>query len=96
MSFRDHIRSCNNYDPERVVPLIAGNDRIGLLRRDNAAALQRFPHVFAVEDDKARLLAIGDAAVVSQAVEGVVDAICDRREFKECKADVQWFCTINL
>ena len=75
MSFRDHIRLCNNYDPARVVPLIAGNDRIGLLRRDNAAALQRFPHVFAVEDDKARLLASGDAAVVSQAVEGVVDAL---------------------
>jgi len=75
MSFRDHIRSCNNYDPERVVPLIAGNDRIGLLRRDNAAALQRFPDVFAVEDDKARLLASGDAAAVSQAVEGVVDAL---------------------
>jgi len=26
MSFRDRIRSCNNYDPACVVPLIAGND----------------------------------------------------------------------
>ena len=75
MSFRDHIRSCNNYDPERVVPLIAGNDRIGLLRRDNAGALQRFPDVFTVEDDKARLLASGNPFAVSQAVEGVVDAL---------------------
>src|SRR6516165_8918086 len=75
MSFRDHIRSCNNYDPERVVPLIAGNDRIGLLRRDNAGALQRFPDVFTVEDDKARLLASGKPSAVSQAVEGVVDAL---------------------
>src|SRR5215467_9383010 len=75
MSFRDHIRLCNNYDPARVVPLIAGNDRIGLLRRDNAAALQRFPDVFAVGNDKARLLARGDASAVSQAVEGVVDAL---------------------
>src|SRR5215469_15168440 len=75
MSFRDHIRSCNNYDAARVVPLIAGNDRVGLLRRDNAGALQRFPNVFAVEYDKARLLASGDAAAVSQAVEGVVDAL---------------------
>jgi len=75
MSFRDRIRSCNNYDPACVVPLIAGNDRIGLLRRDNAAALQRFPDVFAVADDKVSLLAAGDAAAVSQAVEGVVDAL---------------------
>ena len=75
MSLSDHIRSCNNYDPARVVPLIAGNDRIGLLRHDNAAALRRFPEVFAVEADKVRLLPRGDAAAVSRAVEDVVDAL---------------------
>ena len=48
MSFRDHIARCNNYDPARVVPLFAGADRIGLVRRDNADALRRFPDVFAV------------------------------------------------
>ena len=47
MSFSDHIRACNNYDPARVVPLTAGNARVGLLRRDNAEALRRFPEVFA-------------------------------------------------
>ena len=75
MSFRDRIRACNNYDPERAVPLVAGTDRIGVLRRDNAAALRRFPGVFAVEDDQVRLLANGDAAAVSQVVEEVVDAL---------------------
>ena len=75
MSFRDRIRTCNNYDPARAVPLIAGTGRIGLVRRDNAAALKRFPEVFAVEDDKVRLVADGDAAAVSQAVEEVVDAL---------------------
>lgn len=75
MSFGDHIRSCNNYDPARVVPLIAGDERIGLLRRDNAAALRRFADVFAVEDEKVRLLAVGNTAAVSRAVEGVVDAL---------------------
>jgi hypothetical protein len=75
MPFRDRIRACNNYDPERAVPLVAGTDRIGVLRRDNAAALRRFPGVFAVEDDQVRLLAKGDAAAVSQAVEEVVDAL---------------------
>jgi hypothetical protein len=75
MSFLDHIVSCNNYDPARVVPLFAGNDRVGLLRRDNAAALRRFPDVFAVADDRVILLARGDVAAVSRAVDAVVDAL---------------------
>jgi 8-oxo-dGTP pyrophosphatase MutT (NUDIX family) len=75
MSFRDHIVSCNNYDPARVVPLFAGRDRVGLLRRDNAAALRRFPDVFAVADDRVTLVARGDIAAVSRAVDAVVDAL---------------------
>jgi hypothetical protein len=75
MSFRDRIRSCNNYDPARVVPLVAGTDRIGLVRRDNAAALREFPEIFAVADDEVRLLVSGDASAVSRVVEGVVDAL---------------------
>jgi 8-oxo-dGTP pyrophosphatase MutT (NUDIX family) len=75
MSFRDRIRCCNNYDPTRVVPLVAGTDRIGLVRRDNAAALRQFPEIFAVADDEVRLLVSGDASAVSRVVEGVVDAL---------------------
>ena len=75
MSFRDHIVSCNNYDPGRVVPLFAGEDRVGLLRRDNAAALRRFPDVFAVADDRVSLVERGDVAAVSRAVDAVVDAL---------------------
>jgi 8-oxo-dGTP pyrophosphatase MutT (NUDIX family) len=75
MSFRDHIRSCNNYQPARVMPLVAGADRIGLVRRDNAAILRCFSKVFAVGDDEVSLLVQGDIAAVSQAVEGVVDAL---------------------
>ena len=75
MSFRDHIVACNNYDPARAVPLFAGNERVGLLRRDNAAALRRFPDVFAVADDKVNLLARGDVETVSGAVDAVVDAL---------------------
>ncbi len=75
MSFRDHIVACNNYDPARAVPLFAGEDRVGLLRRDNAAALRRFPDVFAVADDRVTLLARGDVAAVSRAVDAVVDAL---------------------
>jgi 8-oxo-dGTP pyrophosphatase MutT (NUDIX family) len=75
MSFRDHIRSCNNYDPVRVVPLLVGDDRIGLLRRDNAEVLRRFPDVFRVEDDRVSLSAGEDVAARSRIIDGVVDAL---------------------
>src|ERR1700739_1049337 len=75
MSFRHHIATCNNYDPARVVPLFAGEDRVGLLRRDNAAALRRVPDVFAVANDRVSLVARGDVAAVSRAVDAVVDAL---------------------
>jgi Domain of unknown function (DUF4743) len=75
MSFRDHIAACNKYDPARAVPLFAGNERVGLLRRDNAASLQGFPDVFAVADDRVSLAARGEVAAVSRAVDAVVDAL---------------------
>src|SRR5215475_4286559 len=77
MSFCDHIRLCNNYDPARVVPLIAGSERIGLLRRDNAEALRRFPDVFAVAEHQVELVARGGVGIVSRAVDAVVDALVD-------------------
>jgi len=79
MSFRDHIRSCNNYDPSRVVPLTAGNARIGLLRRDNAEVLQRFSDVFTVAEQRVELVACGDVAAASRAVDAVVDALVAER-----------------
>jgi Domain of unknown function (DUF4743) len=79
MSFCDHIRTCNNYDPSRVVPLTAGNARIGLLRRDNAEALQRFSDVFTVAEQWVELVARGDIAAVSRAVDAVVDALVTER-----------------
>jgi hypothetical protein len=77
MSFSDHIRSCNNYDPARAVPLTAGGKRVGLLRRDNAEALLRFPDVFGVAEHKVELVARGDVGAVSRAVDAVVDALVD-------------------
>jgi 8-oxo-dGTP pyrophosphatase MutT (NUDIX family) len=79
MSFADHIRACNNYDPARVIPLVAGGQRIGLLRRDNAAALARFARVFAVEPEQVRLVAEGDSDSVSAAVDEVVEALVVER-----------------
>jgi 8-oxo-dGTP pyrophosphatase MutT (NUDIX family) len=75
MSFGDHIRICNSYDPARALPLFAGNNRIGRLRRDNAEMLRRFPDVFCVTTDAVRLVAEGDPAAVSRAVDAVVGAL---------------------
>jgi hypothetical protein len=87
MSFRDHIVSCNNYDPARVVPLFAGRDRVGLLRHDNAAALRSFPDVFAVADDKVNLIAHGDVAAVSRAVDAVVDALVVEKRIPKSRSE---------
>ena len=75
MSFLEHIRGCNNYNPARTVPLFAGINRIGLLRRDNAEALRRFPKTFAVAEDEVKLLARGDIETVSRCVDEVVEAL---------------------
>ena len=87
MSFRDHIVFCNNYDPARVVPLFAGGDRVGLLRHDNAAALRRFPDVFAVADDQVSLVARGDVAAVSRAVDAVVDALVVEKRIPKSRSE---------
>jgi 8-oxo-dGTP pyrophosphatase MutT (NUDIX family) len=75
VSFSDHIRICNSYDPARALPLLAGDRRIGVLRRDNAEVIGRFPEVFRVTAEAVRLVAQGDAAAVSSAVHAVVDVL---------------------
>src|SRR5258706_58746 len=75
MPLAAHIRACNNYDRARVVPLMAGEQRVGWLRHDNAAALARFPAVFAVEPERVHLVAGGDVDAVSAAVDEVVEAL---------------------
>jgi len=79
MSFADHIRACNTFDRSRVVPLLAGEQRIGWLRRDNAAALARFDSVFAVAPNEVRLVATGDADTLSATVDEVVEALVAER-----------------
>ncbi|MGH7093951.1 MAG: DUF4743 domain-containing protein [Stellaceae bacterium] len=75
MSFADHIRRCNTCDPARLVPLLAGDRRIGWLRRDNAALLAPFTRVFTVEPERVTLVAGGSIDAVSQAVDEVVEAL---------------------
>ncbi len=79
MSFADHIARCNNYDPAGAVPLVAGDARIGWVRRDNAKVLTRFPRVFGVEAERVVLRATGDADAVGAAVDEVVEALVAER-----------------
>jgi Domain of unknown function (DUF4743)/NUDIX domain len=75
MSLLRHIRRCNEFDPERFVPLWHETTRIGLVRRDNAAALRRFAEVFTVEDEGVWLIVTGDFEALSRAVDGVVERL---------------------
>ena len=79
MSFGDHIRACNNFDPARAVPLLAGNERVGLLRRDNAEALRQFADVFAVGEHAVRLVARYDVDTLSRIIDRVVDVLVVER-----------------
>src|SRR5260370_38811860 len=54
---------------------MAGERRVGWLRRDNAAGLARFPGVFAVAPERVQLVARGDVDAVSAAVDEVVEAL---------------------
>jgi 8-oxo-dGTP pyrophosphatase MutT (NUDIX family) len=80
MSFCDHIAFCNSWNPANAVPLLAGGERVGWLRRDNARLLAPFGDVFAVGQDSVRLVAAGDVAAVSRAVDQVVDALTATRQ----------------
>ncbi|HKW55122.1 MAG TPA: DUF4743 domain-containing protein [Stellaceae bacterium] len=75
MSLLRHIRRCNEYHPERFLPLVHGDARIGWVRRDNAASLGGFPKVFAVADDAVRLVASGGFDALSAAVDGAVERL---------------------
>jgi|SRR5579863_108362 len=79
MAFADRIHHCNSFDPARVIPLWAGEHRVGWLRHDNAAVLARHDGVFKVGANKARLLTEGDANTVSRAVSDVVEALVAER-----------------
>ena len=80
MSFAGHIAFCNSFDPARAVPLLRGEVRLGFVRRDNAEALRRFADVFEVADAAVRLVAPGDMASLSAAVDRVVDALVLERQ----------------
>jgi 8-oxo-dGTP pyrophosphatase MutT (NUDIX family) len=77
MSFVDHIRGCNSYRPWRFLPLLHAGRRVGLVRRDNADTLRRFPAVFAVVDDAVTIRGEPDFVRVSAMLDDVVKTLGD-------------------
>lgn len=73
MTLLRHIRECNRYRPERFLPLWHEGARLGLIRRDNAEILRRFPGTFEVTADDVRLVAGGGFADISRALDDVVE-----------------------
>jgi 8-oxo-dGTP pyrophosphatase MutT (NUDIX family) len=78
MTLLRHLRQCNQYRPEAFVPLLHGTARIGLIRRDNVGELRRFADVFRIDEDGVRLIAEGDFAALSAAIDRVVEDLVVR------------------
>ncbi|HTU59296.1 MAG TPA: DUF4743 domain-containing protein, partial [Polyangiales bacterium] len=73
MSYLDRVAECNTFDLQRYSPLVIESQRVGLVRRDFAALLARYPQVFNVDDAHVQLAPqLGDFATRSAAVEPIL------------------------
>ena len=75
MSLLRHIHACNTYRPERFLPLFLGDQRVGLVRRDNAEVLRRFPRAIEVAGDSLRIVPRKDGAAITAALDEVVEVL---------------------
>ncbi len=75
MSLLRHIELCNDYRADRFLPFRHGADRLGLIRKDNAETLRRFPKLFAVQDDGVRFLAEGSFDALSKIIDEVTEQL---------------------
>jgi 8-oxo-dGTP pyrophosphatase MutT (NUDIX family) len=75
--FLRHIRNCNRFDPERFMPFRVDGKRVGLIRRNQAAALTDYPEIFSVGAESIALDPRFDSfdarsAAIDEAVERLV------------------------
>jgi len=52
VSFLDHIRACNRWEPANFLPFLVDGERVGLMRRGFAEHLKGFPEVFRVDREQ--------------------------------------------
>jgi len=79
MSLLRHIKVCNAWEPARFVPFLRGKAQLGLIRRDNAERLSRFPKLFEVGKDAVRLVAPGNAKTIGAAIDDAVEELVAER-----------------
>ena len=78
MSFLDHIVRCNAHDLSKFAPFAAGGERVGYVRLDNAAQLDRFPETFRVASDGVTLTPeLDEYAARTDAVAAVVRKLAE-------------------
>ena len=51
MSYLDHIRACNRWDPSQFVPFRVEGEQVGLIRRDFVPHLRGYPGVLRVREE---------------------------------------------
>jgi len=79
VSFLDHIRICNDYDPARFVPVLAAGQRLGRVERTFAESLRDFPETFVVGSSGLQLHPdLGDFDSRTAAMAKVARALRDR------------------
>ncbi len=76
MSYMDHVKACNAWDPNQFQPLRADRKVVGMLRHGFAEHLRRWPEVFQVADGAVTLaLESAGFAARSAALHQVVEEL---------------------
>jgi len=75
MNLLRHIRICNAWEPANFLPLIHDSARVGLVRRDNAEHLRRFPKLFDVGSKAIEIVGKGGRAELTARIDDAVDAL---------------------
>ncbi|MDE1931046.1 MAG: DUF4743 domain-containing protein [Alphaproteobacteria bacterium] len=75
MGLLRHIRACNAWEPANFLPLLHDGVRLGLVRRDNAEQLRRFPKVFDVGSATVRIVANGGRAELTARIDETIETL---------------------
>jgi len=55
VSYFDHIRACNNFNPSGFLPFIVDGVIVGQIKRDFSRLLQKWPNLFVVSSERVAL-----------------------------------------
>lgn len=82
MSFLDHIRDANNWDPAGFVPFTVATQTVGWVRRDRIGRLRDFPAAFRIDSDHVAMAPEpGDYESRTVAMDAALQVLRDDGEF---------------